>query len=95
MAWLLPRLRHAEYVRHVTIEHREGGDKHDRRVLDRLRRLRCVSGDLHMDHAAKSMSAPLWIADFVVGSYFAYRYHDDRGPWKIISSSHVTEVVTI
>jgi hypothetical protein len=41
MAWLLSRLQHAENVRHVMIERREGGDKHDRR-----RRRRCGSRTL-------------------------------------------------
>lgn len=79
----------------MTIEHREGGDKHDRRLLDRLRRSRRVSGELHMDHTAKPMSTPLRIADFVVGSYFAHWYHNDPEPWKIVDSAHVIEVVTI
>jgi hypothetical protein len=95
MAWLLPRLQHAEQVQHVIIERREGGDKHDRRVLDRLRRSRTVSGALHMDHAAKSASAPLWIADFVVGSYFAASHHGDGASWQIISATQVIDVVTI
>jgi hypothetical protein len=95
MAWLLSRLQHAENVRHVMVERREGGDKHDRRVLDRLRRSRRVSGELHMDHAMKSASPPLWIADFVVGSYFGDKYHQDHLPWEILSFAHLIDVVLI
>jgi hypothetical protein len=35
---LLPRLEHVEKVSQVVLESRSGGDKHDRRTVDRLRR---------------------------------------------------------
>lgn len=54
-----------------------------------------VSSELHMDHAMKSASPSLWIADFVVGSYLANKYHQDYLPWEILSLAHLIDVVSI
>lgn len=60
---LLPRLEHLEKVAEVVLESRSGGDKHDRRTVDRLRRSRQVTGALRLNHASKTASPLTWIAD--------------------------------
>lgn len=74
---LLPRFEHVEKVAEVVLESRSGGDKHDRRTVDRLRRSHQVTGALRLNHATKA-SAPLsWIADFVIGACVCAELHDD------------------
>lgn len=91
---LLPRLEHVEGFRHVVLESRGGGDRHDRRTLDRLRRSRRVSAALRVDHAEKTVPL-LWTADFVASSYVAAVRHGETEPWDVISAAHFIEVVQI
>lgn len=90
---LLPRLEHVEKVSHVVLESRSGGDKHDRRTVDRLRRSHHVTGALRLDHATKA-SAPLtWIADFLIGAYVCAELHNDPEVWEIINQAHAIDVL--
>jgi len=90
---LLPRLEHVEKVSHVVLESRSGGDKHDRRTVDRLRRSHQVTGALRLDHATKA-SAPLtWIADFVIGAYVCAELHNDPATWETLNQVHVIDVL--
>ncbi|RJQ78441.1 hypothetical protein D5S17_12870 [Pseudonocardiaceae bacterium YIM PH 21723] len=90
---LLPRLEHVENVRSVVIERRRGGDKHDRKVRDRLRRSRQISGGLRVDHADKDAAAELWLADFLLGSLVSATHHDQPEAWEMLCESHVIDVV--
>jgi hypothetical protein len=94
MSALLPRLEHVERVSQVIVESRAGGDRHDRRLRERLRRSRLISGALVLDHAAKS-EPMLWPADFVASSYVAAHHHDERAPWDVFNQSHPIDVIEI
>lgn len=91
---LLPKLQHVERVRQVVIESRSGGDRHDRRTLDRLRRSRQITEAFRIDHADKS-EPMLWLADFVASAYVAAHYRDQRKPWEILSGAHCVDVVEV
>jgi len=54
MAWLLPHLQHVERVDEVVFESRSGGDRHDRRTAERLRRSRRITGQIRLRHGAKA-----------------------------------------
>lgn len=92
---LLPRLQHVEHVRRVIIESRGGSDKHDRRTRDRLRRSRSITAALHVDHARKQDDERLWLPDFIAGSYIGAVSDAGSEPWKIVSESHLTEVIPL
>ncbi len=94
MCALLPKLEHLEGVSHVVVESRAGGDRHDRRVRDRLRRSRRITGALVLDHAGKS-EAMLWPADFVASSYVAAHHHGEWEPWDILNRTHPIEVIEV
>ncbi len=90
---LLPRLEHIEQIGHVVLESRAGGDRFDRRTLNRLRMNHRVSG-LRMDHAGKDL-ALLWTADFVASSYVAATRHNEPKPWEIINAAHPIEITEL
>jgi hypothetical protein len=90
---LLPRLEHVEKVSQVVLESRSGGDKHDRRTVDRLRRSRHVTGALRLNHASKAAAPLTWIADFLIGSYVCAELHDDPQAWKILNQAHAIDVL--
>jgi hypothetical protein len=92
MTQLLPRLEHVEQASEVIIESRAGGDRHDRRTRDRLRRSRKISAGLRVDHAGKT-EPMLWLADFVASAYVGARYHGDMEPWDILNGSHTIDVI--
>jgi hypothetical protein len=94
MACLLPRLEHAERVGEVIIESRAGGDRHDRRTRDRLRRSRKISGEFRVGHAEKSLPL-LWLADFVASAYVGARYHGDLEPWNVITGAHIIDIIDV
>lgn len=94
MCELLPRLEHVERVHRVVIESRAGGDRHDRRTRDRLRRSRQITAALRINHGPKSLPL-LWPADWLASAYVAAHHHDDRGPWKIMSDAHVIDVMMV
>jgi hypothetical protein len=91
---LLPTLEHVENVQRVTIESRAGGDRHDRRTRDRLRRSHQITSALRVDHAGKS-EPMLWIADFIVSAYVAANHRDQRKAWEIISGAHCVDVTVV
>lgn len=91
---LLPRLERIEGVRHVVVESRAGGDRHDRRTRDRLRRSHHITAGLRVDHADKS-TPMLWLADWVASAYVAAHHHDEREPWDVINSAHLVEITTV
>lgn len=88
---LLPRLEHAERVRHVIMETRAGGDKHDRRTFYELRRSHRITAGFRVDHAPKTTPL-LWPADWIASSYVAAHHHDETTPWKIINDAYVIDV---
>ncbi len=92
---LLPRLQHVEHIGQVIIESRGGSDKLDRRVRDRLRRSRSITADLHIDHARKREDERLWLPDFIAGSYIGALSGAGPEPWKIVSESHIIEVISL
>lgn len=91
---LLPRLQHVEQVGHVVLESRAGGDRFDRRTLNRLRMARRVGTELRMDHAGKEV-AMLWTADFVASSYVAATRHSEPKPWEILNAAHPIEITEL
>jgi hypothetical protein len=92
MCNLLPRLGHVERATQVVVESRGGGDRHDRRTRDRLRRSRQITTELRVDHAGKSLPL-LWPADWIASAYVAAYVHDEQEPWTIINSAHLIEVI--
>ena len=90
---LLPRLEHVERVTQVVVESRSGGDKHDRRTVDRLRRSHQVTGALRLNHAAKAAAPLTWIADFLIGAYVCAELHDDPQAWEILNQAHAIDVL--
>jgi hypothetical protein len=92
---LLPRLQHVEHVRRVIIESRGGSDKLDRRTRDRLRRSRSITAALHIDHIRKQDDERLWLPDFIAGSYIGAVSDAGPEPWKILSESHLIEVIPL
>jgi hypothetical protein len=94
MCTLLPRLEHLERVGQVVVESRAGGDRYDRRVRERLRRSRRITGALTLDHAGKA-EPMLWPADFVASSYVAAYHHGEREPWDILNQAHPIEVIAV
>lgn len=91
---LLPRLEQVEKVGHVVLESRAGGDRHDRRTRDRLRRSRQITAALRMDHANKS-TPMLWPADWIASSYIAAHHHHEHEAWDIINAGHLVEITEI
>lgn len=91
---LLPRLEHVEGVQHVVLETRAGGDRHDRRTRDRLRRSRQITAQLRIDHAAKTTPL-LWPADWIASAYVAAYHHDESKPWEIINAAHLVDITEI
>jgi hypothetical protein len=95
IAWLLPHLQHVERVDEVVFESRSGGDRHDRRTAERLRRSRRITGQIKLRHGAKAQEPLTWLADFVIGSYMASFHHDESVPWNVLSAAHAIDVVPI
>lgn len=91
---LLPRLEHVEGVHQVVLESRAGGDRHDRRTRDRLRRSHQVTAKLRIDHAGKALPL-LWPADWIASAYVAAHHHDEREPWDIMNSAHLIEITRV
>jgi hypothetical protein len=91
---LLPQLEHVEGVHQVVLESRGGGDRHDRRTRDRLRRSHRITAELRIDHAGKALPL-LWPADWVASAYVAAHVHDEREPWEIINGAHLIEIVRV
>lgn len=89
------RLQHVEHASRVIIESRGGSDKHDRRTRDRLRRSRSITAAFHVDHARKQDDERLWLPDFIAGSYIGAVSDAGSEPWKIVSESHLTEVIPL
>ncbi|HWE91086.1 MAG TPA: DUF3800 domain-containing protein [Pseudonocardiaceae bacterium] len=94
LAELWPTLQHREQVNQVVMETRGGGDKHDRRTLDRLRRSHQITADLRVDHLPKHTPL-LQLADFVAGAYVSARHHDEPKPWEIVSTAHLVDVTVL
>jgi hypothetical protein len=94
MAALLPRLEHVERVSQVIVESRAGGDRHDRRIREQLRRSRLITAALVLDHAGKSEPL-LRPADFVASSYVAAHHRSERAPWDVFNRSHPIDVIEI
>lgn len=95
LGWLLPYLQFVEQVDEVVFESRSGGDRHDRRTVERLRRSRRITAQLRVQHRTK-VDAPLtWLADFVVGSYVAGLYHQEPAPWEVVCAGHAVDVIQI
>jgi hypothetical protein len=92
---LLPRLQHVEHVSRVIIESRGGSDKHDRRTRDRLRHSRSITAAIQVDHAQKQDDERLWLPDFIAGSYVGAVSDAGSEPWKIVSESHLIEVISM
>ena len=90
---LPPRLEHVEKVTQVVLESRSGGDKHDRRTVDRLRRSRHVTSTLRLDHASETAAPLTWIADFLIGAYVCAELHDDPEAWEILNHAHAIDVL--
>lgn len=94
MTELLPRLQHLEHVENVVIESRQAGDAHDVRVRDQLRRSHRITAALRIDHLSKQAGDPLvWLSDFIMGAYLAAHHHDEPGPWKTLTETHLIDVV--
>ncbi len=91
---LLPRLEHIERVQHVVMESRAGGDRHDRRTRDRLRRSRHITAALRVDHANKA-TPMLWPADWIASAYVSAHHHGAGEPWQIINSAHPVEITEV
>ncbi len=72
-----------------------GSDKLDRRTRDRLRRSRSITTALQVDHVRKRDDERLWLPDFVAGSYIGAVSDAGSEPWKIVSESHLTEVIPL
>jgi len=92
---LLPHLQHTEHATRVVMESRQAGDRHDRRVRDRLRRSHRIDAAMPVDHRVKDADPCLWVADFIAGAYIAAHHHDDLEPWEILCAAHVIEVRTV
>ncbi|MFD9891537.1 hypothetical protein ACFWY9_19545 [Amycolatopsis sp. NPDC059027] len=91
---LLPRLEHIEQARQVVLESRGGGDRHDRRTCERLRRSRRITAALRVDHAGKALPL-LWPADWVASAYVAAHHHEEWEPWETINNAHLIEITTV
>lgn len=89
---LLPHLQHTERATQVVMESRQAGDRHDRRVRDRLRRSHRIDAAMPVDHKVKDADPILWVADFIAGAYSAAHHHDEHEPWDILCTAHVIEV---
>ena len=89
---LLPHLQHTEGATRVVMESRQAGDRHDRRVRDRLRRSHRIDATMPIDHKVKDADPGLWIPDFIAGAYIAAHHHDEPEPWEILCSAHVIEI---
>ena len=89
---LLPHLQHTEGATRVIVESRQAGDRHDRRVRDRLRRSHRIDAAMPVDHKVKDADPGLWAADFIAGAYIAAHHHDEPEPWDILCAAHVIEV---
>ena len=89
---LLPHLQHTEQATRVVVESRQAGDRHDRRVRDRLRRSHRIDAAMPVDHKVKDADPILWVADFIAGAYIAAHHHDEHEPWEILCAAHVIEV---
>ncbi|MCP3798963.1 hypothetical protein NLX83_06815 [Allokutzneria sp. A3M-2-11 16] len=50
--------------------------------------------EFRTEHLRKSFDERLWLADFLVGAYFASVLHDEPEPWDIITAAHVVDVIT-
>nr|WP_255357164.1 hypothetical protein [Sciscionella sp. SE31] len=91
---LRPTLQFHEQVEHVVMETRGGGDKHDRRTLDRLRRSRTVTSALRIDHRPKREPL-LQLADFVASAYVSAQHHGESRPWDLVSEAHPIELLEL
>jgi hypothetical protein len=95
MRWLLPHLQYVEHVDEVVMETRSGGDRHDRRTVDRLRRSRRITNQIRINHGRKTDEPLTWIADFVMGAYVAWGHHSEPGPWNVINTAHTIMVTEL
>lgn len=95
MRWLLPHLQYVEHVEEVVLETRSGGDRHDRRTVDRLRRSRRITTQIRINHGGKTDEPLTWIADFVMGAYVAWGHHSEPGPWNTINTAQAIMVTEL
>lgn len=74
---------------------RSGGDRHDRRTIDRLRRSRRITTQMRISHGGKADEPLTGIADFVLGAYVACGYHGEPDPWSVINTAHAITVTEL
>lgn len=91
---LLPTLEHAEHVNDVVLESRGGGDRHDRRTRDRLRRSHRITAALRIAHAPKNEPL-LWPADWVASAFVAAAHHGEVEPWDVLSRAVPIDVIEL